>query len=62
MDLSFYSCDNCSRVMEWRILQKQEKCTCNGRRVKPVVLTVLELFWFLVRNPSYIVLALRGEK
>jgi hypothetical protein len=61
MDLNFYRCDTCTRLHEERVLMKRGSCTCGGKRVNPVCATLIELTWYIVCHPSYLVKALRGE-
>lgn len=61
MELRFFRCDTCTRLDEHRLLMKRQSCVCGGRRVRPTLATLIELVWFVVRHPSYLVKALRGE-
>lgn len=61
MNLEFYRCDTCTRLAEIRILMKRGKCVCGGVKVKPTIATLTELVIFVLRNPSYLIQALRGQ-
>ena len=61
MNLIFYRCDACHRLTEQRIVFRTGRCRCGGRRINSVRLSWLELYWFILWHPSYLVQALRGE-
>jgi len=62
MEVEFYRCYNCGRMEEKRILLKRPGCTCGAMRVRPTIATRLELLWFAITHPSYIVKDIVGEK
>lgn len=61
MNLQFYRCDVCHRLEEGRVLLTAGSCRCGGRRIKPVIATLVELVMYVIWHPSYLVKAVRGE-
>lgn len=62
MEVSFYRCYECKRLDEIQMLLARHKCICGSRKFNPSQATRLEILWFVIKNPRYLVMALKGAK
>jgi hypothetical protein len=62
MDIRFYRCMACHQPDEYNLLMKRHSCRCGAKKVSPTVASTSELIWFIIKHPSYLIKALKGEK
>jgi hypothetical protein len=62
MEIRFYRCVSCQRLDELNRLLQRHKCLCGATKVTGSYASPIELGWFLIKHPSYLYKAFKGEE